>query len=46
MTRNTIPSRVFLDNILVATDFSPSSDRVLAYALAIAKHYGSEVFLT
>jgi nucleotide-binding universal stress UspA family protein len=46
MTRNTILSRVFLDTILVATDFSPSSDRVLPYALTIAKHYGSEVLLT
>jgi len=32
--------------ILVATDFSPCSERAMEYALGIARRYKSEVFLT
>jgi nucleotide-binding universal stress UspA family protein len=46
MTRNASRSRVTINNILFATDFSPASDRLLPYSLAIAKQYGSEVILT
>jgi hypothetical protein len=31
--------QVSLSNILVATDFSPSSEAALGYALAIARRY-------
>jgi nucleotide-binding universal stress UspA family protein len=42
-----VPERkVSLDRILVATDFSPASDRALEYALSLARHYGSHVYVT
>src|SRR5437660_8278268 len=34
-----ISKRVSLSKILVTTDFSPESDRALAYALALARRY-------
>jgi len=37
--------RVALQNVIVATDFSPASDLALGYALAIAHYYGSKIFL-
>ncbi len=40
-----IPGRVNLGAILVATDFSPASDRALNYALAIARRYESHVYV-
>jgi nucleotide-binding universal stress UspA family protein len=36
----------FFKNILLATDFSPASDRALEYAAALARRYGSAIFLT
>lgn len=32
-------------NILVATDFSPVSDRALEYALSVARRYDSQIYL-
>jgi nucleotide-binding universal stress UspA family protein len=41
-----IPERkVLLDRILVTTDFSPASDRALEYALSVARHYGSHLYV-
>ena len=40
------PAAIALKNILVATDFSPCSDRALRYALPIARRYGATVHLT
>ncbi|HVA71666.1 MAG TPA: universal stress protein [Candidatus Limnocylindrales bacterium] len=37
--------QVSLSNILVATDFSPSSETALGYALAIARRYESHVYV-
>jgi nucleotide-binding universal stress UspA family protein len=39
------PGRVELSNIVVATDFSPASERALSYALAIARRYDSHVYI-
>ena len=36
---------VKLDNILFATDFSPASEAALGYALSIARHYDSKLFV-
>jgi len=36
----------FFNNILLATDFSPASDRALGYAASLARHYSSAVYLT
>jgi nucleotide-binding universal stress UspA family protein len=33
-------------NILLATDFSPASERALEYAASLARRYGSTIFLT
>jgi len=38
-------NRVALKRILLATDFSPASEATLPYALTIARHYGSELFV-
>jgi nucleotide-binding universal stress UspA family protein len=38
--------RHFFNNILLATDFSPASDRALGYAASLARHYSSAVYLT
>lgn len=38
--------KVSFDRILVATDFSPVSDRALEYALSLARHYGSHLYVT
>ena len=38
-------SRVAPKKILLATDFSPASEAALPYALTIARHYGSELFI-
>jgi len=37
-------SRISLQNILVATDFSPCSEAAIPYAFGLAKRYGSKVF--
>jgi nucleotide-binding universal stress UspA family protein len=37
--------RVNLVNILVPTDFSPSADSALAYAMTLAKRYDSRIYL-
>jgi len=37
---------VSLDKILLATDFSPAADRALEYALSLARHYGSHLYVT
>jgi nucleotide-binding universal stress UspA family protein len=39
------PTRVDISNIVVATDFSPASERALSYALAIARRYDSHVYV-
>jgi len=39
------PAGVQLRSILVATDFSPASDKPLRHAVAIARHYGANFFL-
>ena len=36
----------FFNNILLATDFSPASDRALGYAASLARHYSSTIYLT
>ena len=38
------PTRITLHNILFATDFSPSAETALSYALNLAHHYGAEVY--
>jgi nucleotide-binding universal stress UspA family protein len=38
-------SRVAPKKIMLATDFSPASEAVLPYALTIARHYSSELFV-
>src|SRR5579872_6443414 len=38
-------SRVEPKKIMLATDFSPASEAALTYALTIARHYGSEIFV-
>ena len=38
-------SRIAPKKILLATDFSPASEATLPYALTIARHYGSELFV-
>src|SRR5438105_11808093 len=40
-----ISKRVSLSKILVTTDFSPESDRALAYALALARRYDARIYL-
>jgi len=39
------PGRVEISNIIVATDFSPASERALDYALAIARRYDAHVYI-
>ena len=36
----------FFNNILLATDFSPASDRALDYAASLARRYCSAIYLT
>jgi len=38
-------SQILLKNIIVATDFSPTSKSALRYATVIARHYRSSIFL-
>jgi nucleotide-binding universal stress UspA family protein len=38
-------TRVVVRNILMAVDFSPSSNGALAYAAALARRYGSRIYL-
>jgi len=38
------PPRITLQNILFATDFSPSSQSALSYALNLAQHYDAGVY--
>lgn len=38
-------SRVVIRNILMAVDFSPSSDAALTYAAVVARRYGSRIYL-
>lgn len=40
----TAPTHVKLQNILFATDFSPSADSALSYAVNLARRYDAEVF--
>jgi nucleotide-binding universal stress UspA family protein len=44
-TRNPPNKRHFFRNILLATDFSPSSTRALEYAASLARRYGSAIYL-
>jgi nucleotide-binding universal stress UspA family protein len=39
-------SKLSLKKIMVATDFSPASDRALDYAVSLARRFGSEIYLT
>jgi nucleotide-binding universal stress UspA family protein len=39
-------TRVALRNILMAIDFSPSSNAALDFAVAIARRYGSRIYMT
>ncbi len=39
-------AKVSLNNILLATDFSPASDRALEYALSLTRHYSSHLYVT
>ena len=39
-------SRVAINKILLATDFSPESENAFSYALALAKRFDSSLFLT
>jgi len=43
---NPINREHFFKNILLATDFSPASDRALEYAASLARRYGSTINLT
>jgi nucleotide-binding universal stress UspA family protein len=38
--------QVSLARIMVATDFSPISDRALDYAVSLARRFGSQIYLT
>ena len=38
--------KVKFSNILVATDFSPASDRALDYGISLARRYNSKIFVT
>ena len=38
--------RIGFSNVLVATDFSKSSEKALRHGVAIARHYGAEFYLT
>jgi len=38
------PSRIKLQNILFATDFSPSAQAILSHALDLARHYGAVLY--
>ncbi len=40
----TAPTRIKLQNILFATDFSPSAQAVLSHALDLARHYGAALY--
>jgi len=46
MTSQAKLSRVSINNILLATDFSPESENALQYAASLARRYGSTIFLT
>src|SRR5215469_7339358 len=38
-------SQIAINNVLFATDFSPSAENAFSYALAIADPYGSKVYI-
>jgi nucleotide-binding universal stress UspA family protein len=40
-----IPTGISLKNILLATDFSGASEKAFNYAVAVARRYGSKIFL-
>ena len=40
----TAPTRIKLQNILFATDFSPSAQAVLSHAVDLARHYGAVLY--
>ena len=42
----TAPTRIAFKNVLVATDLSPLSEPALLWAKAIARRYGSELYVT
>lgn len=46
MTSQARTSRIAINNILLATDFSPESQNALQCAVSLAKRYGSTIFLT
>ena len=39
-------TQISFSKILVATDFSPSSERALEYAISIARRFGSKIYLS
>ncbi len=44
--RSDVNEMVQIKKIMVATDFSPCSDRALEYALSVARRYNSQIYLT
>ena len=44
MATVTAPTRIALQNVLVATDFSGCAESALKYAAGIAHHYGSTLY--
>src|SRR5690348_15739550 len=42
----TAPPQITFKNVLVATDLSPASEPALLWAKAIARRYGSELYVT
>jgi nucleotide-binding universal stress UspA family protein len=46
VTRISTREHSFFNNILLATDFSPASDQALEYAVSLARHYRSAIYLT
>lgn len=45
MSTVSAPPRVLLDRVAVATDFQPCAERALRYALGLARHYDSTLYL-
>jgi nucleotide-binding universal stress UspA family protein len=44
MSTVTAPTRIKLQNILFATDFSPSAQAILSHAVELARHYGAALY--
>ena len=46
MTSQAKVSRITINKILLATDFSPEAQNALQCAVSLARRYGSKIFLT